>query len=208
AAHMGVKPDSIDPAALSSELATGTIPAALAAAAATEQGTIAVDGERLTYAQLHERVTRAGRVLAHSGVGQGARVGISAPTSMRFVVAYLATLHVGATVVLANPAYTEHELDDLIARSGARLLIADSTHPAVDTVTLADVDAGKHETHPGAPVANTDVALLAYTSGTTGTPKGVPLTHGMVLASVRAAMRAWRGNADDTLVHTLPLFHQ
>jgi len=208
AAHMGVKPDSIDPAALSSELATGTIPAALAAAAATEQGTIAVDGERLTYAQLHERVTRAGGVLAHSGVGQGARVVISAPTSMRFVVAYLATLHVGATVVLANPAYTEHELDDLIARSGARLLIADSTHPAVDTVTLADVDAGKHETHPGAPVANTDVALLAYTSGTTGTPKGVPLTHGMVLASVRAAMRAWRWNADDTLVHTLPLFHQ
>jgi len=208
AAHMGVKPDSIDPAALSSELATGTIPAALAAAAATEQGTIAVDGERLTYAQLHERVTRAGGVLAHSGVGQCARVVISAPTSMRFVVAYLATLHVGATVVLANPAYTEHELDDLIARSGARLLIADSTHPAVDTVTLADVDAGKHETHPGAPVANTDVALLAYTSGTTGTPKGVPLTHGMVLASVRAAMRAWRWNADDTLVHTLPLFHQ
>src|SRR5699024_2395665 len=133
AAHMGVKPDSIDPAALSSELATGTIPAALAAAAATEQGTIAVDGERLTHAQLHERVTRAGGVLAHSGAGQGSRVVISAPASMRFVVAYLATPHVGATVVLATPAYSEHELGGRIARSGARLLIADSTQPAVDT---------------------------------------------------------------------------
>jgi acyl-CoA synthetase (AMP-forming)/AMP-acid ligase II len=53
-----------------------------------------------------------------------------------------------------------------------------------------------------------DTALLAYTSGTTGRPKGVPLTHAQLAISVRAAMAAWDWTADDVLVHALPLFHQ
>ena len=53
-----------------------------------------------------------------------------------------------------------------------------------------------------------DTALLAYTSGTTGRPKGVPLTHRQVAVSIRAAMAAWRWHADDVLVHALPLYHQ
>jgi acyl-CoA synthetase (AMP-forming)/AMP-acid ligase II len=53
-----------------------------------------------------------------------------------------------------------------------------------------------------------DTALLAYTSGTTGRPKGAPLTHREVAVSVRAAMAAWRWQADEVLVHALPLYHQ
>src|SRR5262249_43820201 len=53
-----------------------------------------------------------------------------------------------------------------------------------------------------------EVALLAYTSGTTGRPKGVPLTHRQLTISIRAAMAAWRWQADDVLVHALPLYHQ
>jgi malonyl-CoA/methylmalonyl-CoA synthetase len=53
-----------------------------------------------------------------------------------------------------------------------------------------------------------DIALLAYTSGTTGRPKGVPLTHRQLAVSIRSAMAAWRWTADDVLVHALPLFHQ
>ena len=52
------------------------------------------------------------------------------------------------------------------------------------------------------------MALLAYTSGTTGRPKGVPLTHRQLAVSIRAAMAAWRWTAGDVLVHALPLFHQ
>jgi len=52
------------------------------------------------------------------------------------------------------------------------------------------------------------VALLAFTSGTTGKPKGVPLTHRNLLTSIRAAMAAWRWKRYDRLVHALPLFHQ
>ncbi|MFY9934852.1 MAG: AMP-binding protein, partial [Streptosporangiaceae bacterium] len=53
-----------------------------------------------------------------------------------------------------------------------------------------------------------DTALLAYTSGTTGKPKGVPLTHGQLAVSIRSAMAAWRWQEDDVLVHALPLYHQ
>src|SRR5437867_2525148 len=52
------------------------------------------------------------------------------------------------------------------------------------------------------------LALLAFTSGTTGKPKGVPLTHRNLLTSIRAAMAAWRWKRYDVLVHALPLFHQ
>jgi acyl-CoA synthetase (AMP-forming)/AMP-acid ligase II len=53
-----------------------------------------------------------------------------------------------------------------------------------------------------------DAALLAYTSGTTGKPKGVPLTHRQVTVSIRSVMAAWRWSEDDVLAHALPLFHQ
>ena len=208
ARHLDVAADSLDPAALRAELGSGTIPGALAEAAKGSRRTIAVDTDRLSYAALRDRVERASGALAHAGVGKASRVVVSAPASMRFVVAYLAALHAGATVVLANPAYTDRELNDLIARSEAQLLITDRANTSVTTMPLTEVDSGHHEPHPGASVESTDIALLAYTSGTTGTPKGVPLTHGMLLASIRGAMRAWRWRPDDTLIHALPLFHQ
>src|SRR5207302_291588 len=49
---------------------------------------------------------------------------------------------------------------------------------------------------------------LGFTSGTTGRPKGVPLTHRNLLSSIRVAMAAWRWSPDEVLVHALPLFHQ
>ncbi|HEX2744960.1 MAG TPA: AMP-binding protein, partial [Streptosporangiaceae bacterium] len=61
---------------------------------------------------------------------------------------------------------------------------------------------------PGSMPRPQDIALLAYTSGTTGTPKGVPLTHRQFAASITSAMAAWRWIGDDVLVHALPLYHQ
>jgi malonyl-CoA/methylmalonyl-CoA synthetase len=128
---------------------------------------------------------------------------------------YLGALRAGAVVVLANPAYTAAELAHLVTDSGAAVAFADwgparllaGLPRAPLTVDPAEV--------PAAPPGNTaivpgpdDTALLAYTSGTTGRPKAVPLTHRALLTSIRVAMASWGWREDDVLAHALPLFHQ
>ena len=144
----------------------------------------------------------------------GDRVLLAAAASVGFVRCYLGALRAGAVVVLANPGYTEAELGHLAADSGAVLAFADPEPGrllaglgSVVAVGVGDLPSGGR---PAAAVAvgPQDVALLAYTSGTTGRPKGVPLTHGQLAASIRSAMAAWRWSADDVLAHALPLYHQ
>lgn len=214
AAHMGTAPRQLDAEALRDDLTRGTIPGVLADAARNNAGsTLIVDGERLTHAELHARAARGASVLAASGVSRGARVVINAPTSMRLIVCYFAVLHVGGVVTLTNPAYTAAELDAVIERSGADLLLVESEPERTATVPVQSLRelitrAGQAVQHAAVPLGSEDVALLAFTSGTTGSPKGVPLTHGQLLASIRSAMWAWRWSSADTLVHALPLFHQ
>jgi malonyl-CoA/methylmalonyl-CoA synthetase len=76
-----------------------------------------------------------------------------------------------------------------------------------DALSLQDVISEGEPLKPG-DASGDDVAMLAYTSGTTGQPKGVPLTHANLLSSVRAAMQSWRWDANDVLVHALPFSHQ
>jgi malonyl-CoA/methylmalonyl-CoA synthetase len=83
--------------------------------------------------------------------------------------------------------------------------------PALAGLQIVPATDRPEEAPPGPPralPALDDTALLAYTSGTTGRPKGVPLTHRQLAASIRGAMAAWRWTAGDVLVHALPLFHQ
>lgn len=214
AEHLGIAPGELDPETLRRDLTEGTIPGVLAHAAGSRpEGTLAVDDERLTYAQLHTQAARHASVLAALGVTPGTRVLVNAPSSIRLVVGYLAVLRLGAVAVLTNPAYTAAELDTVIQRSGAALLLVDDDSERESQVPLQRwrelTAAAEHvAAHPPVALRSKDVALLAFTSGTTGAPKGVPLTHGQLLASIRSAMRAWRWSRDDVLVHALPLFHQ
>ncbi len=115
-------------------------------------------------------------------VKAGDRVLLAAPPSVSWAAQYLGILQAGGVAVLANPAYTEAE----------RIAIVEASRSA-------------SWDEPGGPDA---VAVLAFTSGTTGMPKAVPLTHRNLLTSIRAAMAAWRWRPHDRLVHALPLFHQ
>ena len=149
----------------------------------------------------------------------GDRVLLAAAASTGFIRCYLGALNAGAVVVLANPGYTAGELAHLAADSGAVLALADpgpgrllAGLGSLATADIADqgiagqgIAGGRAS---GAAVDPHDIALIAYTSGTTGRPKGVPLTHGQLAASIRAAMAAWRWSADDVLAHALPLYHQ
>src|SRR5208282_3019121 len=149
-------------------------------------------------------------------VQPGDRVLLAAGASTGFVRCYLGALRAGAVVVLANPGYTAAELGHLVADSGAVLAFADpeparrlaglgpgSASPVtIDVREVPDV-LGTLRARPrrgaGIVVGPDDIALLAYTSGTTGRPKGVPLTHRQVAVSIRSVMAAWRWSEDDVL---------
>jgi acyl-CoA synthetase (AMP-forming)/AMP-acid ligase II len=172
-----------------------------------------VDGEPLTHAGLDRQSARVAGWLARR-IRPGDRVLLAAAASTGFVRCYLGALKAGAVVVLANPAFTEAEFSHLVAASQAVMAFADPESgrrlAGLGLRAIADVADRGIADRPACEVAvgPQDVALLAYTSGTTGRPKGVPLTHGQLTASIRSAMAAWRWSADDVLAHALPLYHQ
>ena len=192
-----------------------TIPALAAAAASAvpDRVAVTVDGEPVTHAELDDAAGRMAAWLA-SRVHPGDRVLLAAGASVGFVRCYLGALRAGAVLVLANPGYTAAELGHLVADSGAVLAFADPEPmrrlAGLAPLVTADVRELPERRRPtrAIVVRPHDTALLAYTSGTTGRPKGVPLTHRQLAVSIRAAMAAWRWHSDDVLVHALPLYHQ
>jgi malonyl-CoA/methylmalonyl-CoA synthetase len=220
AQHLGYPPADD----LRERLCRGSLAAAAheTALAVPDRPAIEVDGDVLTHGELDERAGRTAGWLAEHGVGAGDIVLLSSPSSLAFVVAYLGVLRAGATALLTNPGYTESELEALVADSGAVFGLASgpgSDHlnalatrqPQLRKVAslneLGGTLASALALEPAARQPGTP-AILAYTSGTTGKPKAVPLSDGNLLASTRAAMLAWRWRPDDVLVHALPLFHQ
>jgi acyl-CoA synthetase (AMP-forming)/AMP-acid ligase II len=211
-------PGTTDVPALVGQLGEATIPELAAASADRVPGrvAVAVDGEPVTHAELDADAGRIAGWLARR-LRPGDRVLLAAGPGRGFLRCYLGSLRVGAVVVLANPGGTAPELAHLISDSGARVAFADRG-PARLLAGLPDpplaVDASVLPPGPPGPAARRilarpdGTALLAYTSGTTGRPKGVPLTHRQLVTSIRSAMAAWRWSADDVLVHALPLYHQ
>ncbi len=212
-------PGVADTGGFAAGLGEDTIPGLAAASAAAVPGRVAVtvDGEPVTHAQLDDAAARVAGWLARR-VRPGDRVLLAAAASVGFVRCYLGALRAGAVIVLANPGYTAAELGHLVADSGAVLAFADpgparllaALGPGGDGLETVDIRTLPDDGSPAADVAARpgDTALLAYTSGTTGQPKGVPLTHRRLAVSIRSAMAAWRWTGDDVLAHALPLYHQ
>jgi acyl-CoA synthetase (AMP-forming)/AMP-acid ligase II len=200
-------------------LGAATIPDLVAESARRfpDRVAVTVDGAPVSHAGLDAGARQVAAWLA-ARTEPGDRVLLAAGSSLGFLRCYLGALRAGAVVVLANPGYTVAELGHLVADSGAVLAFADPG-PAERLAGLpllvapvAGLPGGADRRRTGVRQERTlwpgDVALLAYTSGTTGRPKGVPLTHRQLAVSIRSAMAAWRWTADDVLVHALPLFHQ
>ncbi|MCW3040985.1 MAG: AMP-dependent synthetase and ligase [Solirubrobacterales bacterium] len=200
------------------------------AARAGDRAAVRVEGEVATHRELDQRAGRVAGWLGTAGVRPGDRILLSSQNDLSLVTAYVGVLRAGAVAVLASPSLTAYELDHLVTDAEPALAFAQG--PAITALrtrptsagllrrvvalgaamhgaetTLADVLAAGAYAAP-ADVTSQDPALLAYTSGTTGVPKGVVLTHGNLLSSIRSAMLAWRWVADDVLVHALPLMHQ
>lgn len=181
-------------------------------------------GEQVTgYAELDERSARAAALLRAEGVRPGDRVALMLPNVPEFVVLYYGALRAGAVVVPLNPLLKARETEFHLNDSGAVLLCewhrapgegaqgaaaAGVRHLAVEPADFAGRLAG-HEPAPGvAETDDADVAVLLYTSGTTGRPKGASLTHGGLRHNTQVNKDSvQRMTPDDVVVGCLPLFH-
>ena len=163
--------------------------------------------------ELRKRVEAAAGGLSSFGIARGSMVSLYAPNSLSWITAYLGAIYLGATVNAINPAYRKEELRHILADASPVLVIADpagqelvrAVSPSTRAVLVDELPQGQ----PAAPadISPEDPALLLYTSGTTGKPKGALLDHGNMLAQARGVVEAWRWESGDRLVHALPLFH-
>jgi long-chain acyl-CoA synthetase len=192
--------------------------------------TALIDGAtRLTWAQCDEAISHAARAYLATGLRAGDRVAIQLGTSADFATLYLGALRAGLVVVPVNPGYTVPELREVLQDSGAGLLVTSSVSaieavadlPVAHTAaaapsapepagTLGELLAGASANgDPHADRTAEDLALLLYTSGTSGRPRGAMLSVRAVLANLDqlAAADPPLIMEPDVAFVPLPLFH-
>jgi long-chain acyl-CoA synthetase len=177
----------------------------------------------LTYAQLRDAAGRMSTLLAAHGVEPGDRVGIMLPNVPAFPIAFYGALAAGAVVVPMNPLLKSREVGYYLSDSGAKVVLAWDAALAEAAKGAADAGAeaigiatpdmtGLLDGHAVArgrsQRADDDDAVILYTSGTTGRPKGAELTHaGLVRNAQLTARTLLKNNPDDVMMGCLPLFH-
>jgi len=187
-----------------------------------ERVALKLDDVEVTYAALDEGSARVAAVLRDKGVGEGDRVGIMLPNVPYFPIVYYGILRAGGVVVPMNVLLKGREVSFYLRDPEASLVFAwhdfadDAQKGAKEAeVECVLVEAGEFEQLLGAVEPATDVvdradddtAVILYTSGTTGTPKGAELTHANLRRNVEAAVGLFSLGADAVVLGALPLFH-
>ncbi len=190
-------------------------------------------GRVLTYGELASSVRKAAAGLAARGVAHGDVIALCSPNSPEFAVAYYGALAAGALVTTVNPLAPAGDIARQLTHSGARWLITTAAL-ALGSAAAAAAAAGVRETFaigaadaaggsgratPFAALTDSgrpnrlpavdpdDNAVLFYSSGTTGLPKGVLLSHRNLVASLCQTRAGHRVGPDDVLATVLPLYH-
>jgi len=169
-----------------------------------------------TAGEFDDATRRAAGRLRRAGLEPGQRVVWSTGSSVAALAAHVGALRAGLVVVPANPAYSARELRHLVTDTRAVAAVvgrpdqAAWVREATDGGALVcgpELDLPDGDPGPLDEAGPDDPALICFTSGTTGVPKGAVLRHRHLLAGVTAVTRAWRMGPDDLLVHCLPVFH-
>lgn len=181
--------------------------------------------EPLTYGELYHAARAAAGGLVERGVGFGDRVAIMLPTSHDFFLAFFAVLFCGAIPVPIYPPFRLAQIEDhlrrqagILSNAEASVLITNAEIRVVGKLLYGLVSALQHivtipDLNSAAPIsapfaAPPDAtALIQYTSGSTGDPKGVVLSHANLLANIRAMGGVLKASSADRVVSWLPLYH-
>ncbi|HEX6993852.1 MAG TPA: AMP-binding protein [Gammaproteobacteria bacterium] len=184
------------------------------------------DGTSFTYADIDRMSARIAAALRDAGVETGDRVSVQVEKSPESLCLYLACLRAGFVFHPINPAYKAKELETLLhhaepaavvcdprkepdvaalaASAGARVALTLSADGGGSLIERAERASDGFGTVPR---STHDPAALLYTSGTTGSPKGILLSHGNLQSNAAALTSAWGFTAQDRLLHALPIHH-
>ena len=181
-----------------------------------------MDEAHLTYDEFRDAALRVAAELRSRAIEPGDRVGMVLPNVLSFPVVFYGALLAGAAVVPMNPLLKAREVEYYLRDSGARLVVTgeQSAEPVTEaagtvgieavTVDAAMPAALMAEEPLSGPVdrADGDTAVILYTSGTTGQPKGAELTHAGLNSNARTTNETLlEGTPDDVIMGCLPLFH-
>ncbi|MFB4276671.1 long-chain fatty acid--CoA ligase [Nonomuraea sp. MTCD27] len=193
-----------------------------AAARLGGRAVLTLDEAELTYGALDGLSARLAGLLRCRGVGPGDRVAIMLPNVPEFGVVYYGVLRLGAVVVPLDPLLKRREIAAYLGNCGARLLIAWHAFAEAAEAGSAGTKADCFFVVPGefrrllrgvaaepeiASMAGGDTAVIHYTSGTTGRPKGIELTHANLGGNAATVARMHALGVDDVVLGALPLYH-
>lgn len=178
--------------------------------------------QTLSYADLYTQAERWAAAFQSLGIRKGDRIAFYLGNRPEFVIAYLATLRLGAVMVPINLRYRRLEIRHILNDCTPRLLLTEASQQPIlreleagdlgsveRTLSVDDLDwlNNAPATLDTPVVQGEEMALIMYTSGTTGRSKGAMLTHNNVLATMTGLLAAWAWQADDVILLPLPLFH-
>ena len=182
-------------------------------------------GAAISYGALERETARFARLLVTLGIKTGDRVMVQVEKSPQAVFLYLACLRAGAVFLPLNTAYRAAELEYFLKDAEPTVVVCDPSakslmdlaqdNGAPHLLTM-DADGGgsfadRARSHDEAfdtiDVKDSDLGAILYSSGTTGRPKGVMLSHGALAANAATLHRLWNFTSDDVLLHCLPIFH-
>lgn len=191
---------------------------------------VVFEGVPCTYRAFDREVERYAAMLHAEGVAKGDRVAIQLPKRMEFLFLHLAILSVGAITLPLNTDYRAEEVEYFLSDSGSSLFVTDSERflrtvgsirglRGVRTLLMDGSGVEGADSLPDRlacaserfrrtyPAGDDEVAMICYTSGTTGRSKGAMITHRNLVSNMLALSAAWEWTSDDVLLHALPLFH-
>ncbi|MDP9024177.1 MAG: long-chain fatty acid--CoA ligase [Candidatus Eremiobacteraeota bacterium] len=185
-----------------------------------ERTGLVLGSERINYGDLWQQTRRFASVLSERGIAPGDKVALMIPNSLDFPRAYYGVATLGAVVVPMHPLLVADEVRHVLADAGVKLLVCAGSlvegRKGADRcgVEVLDVEALRLSSETREPVATyvqrdaSDDAVILYTSGTTGKPKGAVLSQLNLIANAStAANDLFRIVPDDVILGCLPLFH-